>query len=1234
MKKRVLSLLLTVVMMVSLLPNALAAKQPTFTDVAKDMWCFDYVEFVAEKGYFKGTTATTFNPNGTMTRQQFVTVLARMAGVKVDNSKTAFTDVPAGSYSAGSVAWAAKEGIVTGYADGTFHPTAPVTRQQMCAFMSRFMDYYAEAHGVYFLKKAKVSSFVDYNQVADYAKTAVDRCRAYGLIQGYAEDNTFRPANSATRAHVAAVIYRLAMIIQQVAGGGPGGQTPPPPPPPITTPVTYTLTYKNENVVSGSAVTLPDSKTNTDGYADFVVKGISAVDSNVVDGKYNGKKFVEWVDAADASAVYAEGETIRLTADKTLKAKWVDLNDLLYWAIHDSAAEALGKANTMAGKVDAKVPYAALNTLTVEVPETITNNTRTVSVAAEAELSTDIISRLVETATYYAVNLIGTPAEFVAGSAADQATQADAISQADVEQIVSELLDVIDPSMTWWEGATRTEKIKNLASKVYNTLKDKAKEGKDYAGLLWNDNFKYNGAVLFTEADLVDNNGNVVVTAKADKKLYDAADNQLSYKKGVALIAKAVAKELYADLKTQTSYVYDLSLSGKLGLNFTMNEAQNIDDITAGYPTTYYVAADLTLAQEPDEYNGQDQYYLAYKFENGRPYVKLIVNALMQAEYEQSVNAIAQAAMTNGTLKAELSKRLIDMLVATICDADRSDPNDTIGKLLDKLMDYDAEIAADLSTEAKAEAYVLKSMGIAKNAKGEWALVKNGAVDLWLDENLSTLERGQSGYPSTAPYYLPFDFFWNVGGTVNPDGTLNIPTRAATYVLGNNEDLVDAVELLITEVINSVAAPVLKDYEDDYGIVFDSNMRVVLSSIETVLQTKVNEKLPTATVESMQTDLLTSAKDEFGIMKSNINTEGKKIARKIAVMNGQSEAAFNNAWTLMTPAQRYDLFKDYLDVDQILTDLFGTADGAALTIAGIDAAANYVPGDYPADIESQVQNAATTAELKNLMPAFAEMIKAETSVTLYQIIDDKVEEKLTDLISTNTTVADMLNGDIYSRTYLKALVMSRMGFVSFIDEDMVVSGTKTLKEVALENMAAVIDEKVDTKITEERNKIIKAEDVEALLNDAVAKACGTYSKYLNQIGTAKTFDSMFDKVDSVKVQKFVDLLKRDDVMGKVTGKIAPKYVQAIAKAISKIEDNASSITINGVTVTGMNDKVQAVKNAGNAKALYNAVVDFLAQWGEMTIADFADADGVAVDVVASAKGYTYSAGANFVIEVQ
>lgn len=53
------------------------------------------------------------DPNGTITRAQLVTMLWRTAGSPTAGSETKFTDVPADSYYAQAVAWAAANGITT-----------------------------------------------------------------------------------------------------------------------------------------------------------------------------------------------------------------------------------------------------------------------------------------------------------------------------------------------------------------------------------------------------------------------------------------------------------------------------------------------------------------------------------------------------------------------------------------------------------------------------------------------------------------------------------------------------------------------------------------------------------------------------------------------------------------------------------------------------------------------------------------------------------------------------------------------------------------------------------------------------------------------------------------------------------------------------------------------------------------------------------------------------------------
>ena len=221
-KQRIISVLLTLCMAVSLLSNvALAASVTDFTDVAKDSWYYTDVDFVAQKGYFKGMSATTFEPDTEMSRAMFVTVLARYAGAKVNDSQSAFTDVPTGTWYTGAVNWAAQKKIVEGRGNGIFDPNASVTREEMCTILDRYLTATRE--------KAKLTrtpaKITDLSSVSDWAKTAVSNCVSYGVILGY-PDGTFQPKTTATRAHVAAILHRLKIVVS--GGGSSGGDDPTP----------------------------------------------------------------------------------------------------------------------------------------------------------------------------------------------------------------------------------------------------------------------------------------------------------------------------------------------------------------------------------------------------------------------------------------------------------------------------------------------------------------------------------------------------------------------------------------------------------------------------------------------------------------------------------------------------------------------------------------------------------------------------------------------------------------------------------------------------------------------------------------------------------------------------------------------------------------------------------------------------------------------------------------------
>ena len=151
-----------------------------FVDVADSDWYADAVQYVFANGLMAGTSDTTFSPNATTTRAMIVTILYRLEGTPAVTGTTAFTDVAAGQYYADAVAWAAQNGIVSGTSATTFSPDGVITREQMAAILYR----YAQHKDYDVTAKADLSVFTDAAQVSTYATDAMAWANASGLISG------------------------------------------------------------------------------------------------------------------------------------------------------------------------------------------------------------------------------------------------------------------------------------------------------------------------------------------------------------------------------------------------------------------------------------------------------------------------------------------------------------------------------------------------------------------------------------------------------------------------------------------------------------------------------------------------------------------------------------------------------------------------------------------------------------------------------------------------------------------------------------------------------------------------------------------------------------------------------------------------------------------------------------------------------------------------------------------
>ncbi|MCC5953968.1 MAG: S-layer homology domain-containing protein [Acidimicrobiia bacterium] len=170
-----------------------------FSDVPADQQFFGDIAWVADNGIAMGYDDGTYRPTVPVSRQAMAAFLWRLVGEPEPGFDVPpFSDVPIGSPFATAIAWAAEEGITTGYPDGTFRPTDPITRQAMAAFLWRLAGEPSPTTGA--------PSFPDVPPGSPFF-LPVTWMAQQGITTGFA-DGTFRPADLVSRQAMAAFLRR------------------------------------------------------------------------------------------------------------------------------------------------------------------------------------------------------------------------------------------------------------------------------------------------------------------------------------------------------------------------------------------------------------------------------------------------------------------------------------------------------------------------------------------------------------------------------------------------------------------------------------------------------------------------------------------------------------------------------------------------------------------------------------------------------------------------------------------------------------------------------------------------------------------------------------------------------------------------------------------------------------------------------------------------------------------
>ena len=185
-----------------------------FTDVTKN-WAYPGIQYCVTHGIMGGMGDGTFAPTGTTTRAQIVQILYNLEGTPAVSGTTPFTDLTANWYKP-AILWAYQNNVVAGTSPTTFDPEGPVTREQIAVILTQYMFHVLKMNRTW--TPADLSTFPDGAQVSGWAKEAMQDAVALGLINGTkAPDGLvyLDPQGSAARQQVATILMNFCQNVKK-----------------------------------------------------------------------------------------------------------------------------------------------------------------------------------------------------------------------------------------------------------------------------------------------------------------------------------------------------------------------------------------------------------------------------------------------------------------------------------------------------------------------------------------------------------------------------------------------------------------------------------------------------------------------------------------------------------------------------------------------------------------------------------------------------------------------------------------------------------------------------------------------------------------------------------------------------------------------------------------------------------------------------------------------------------
>ena len=182
-----------------------ASDTSMFSDIENVSWARESIEELAKTGVINGKGDKKFAPNDFVTREEFVKMVILAFNVTANDENCSFSDVSDDAWYKEYIAKAAGSGLVNGIGDGVFGVGENISRQDIAVILWNVLKNTVDFNNNF--------TFLDNDDISDYAKDAVNAMRYLNIIDGY-DDNTFRPNNAATRAEAAKLLYKAVQITE------------------------------------------------------------------------------------------------------------------------------------------------------------------------------------------------------------------------------------------------------------------------------------------------------------------------------------------------------------------------------------------------------------------------------------------------------------------------------------------------------------------------------------------------------------------------------------------------------------------------------------------------------------------------------------------------------------------------------------------------------------------------------------------------------------------------------------------------------------------------------------------------------------------------------------------------------------------------------------------------------------------------------------------------------------